>query len=291
MGALVLKSKNSLNVDVEPLDFTLYKQRVVADGGAIIDEQATKDAINFGLSNGVNNTTGFSVTSPRWGAKISNGNVVKLYSLFNSAGDVVTSGNAKVDSSRGYNAYTLYGSSVLYLKTVGSFSKAKSVLIACVNSIPVREIYGLTPSYILGSTKSETPNRDTVYKGDTGAALGYLGDSGTAQPETWSLRGIASDSVDLRLPDMAYAPAPISVAVLEQSNLLSLYRDGIKVGDTASVMLSGDNMHYYIGVGPTAFPDYDVSNPAMTDVIESWCVINVDSTTAEAVTARMSTVY
>lgn len=72
--------------------YNQYEQRVMSDGGAITDPVATFDAIQFALNNRMQNGVPVAI-SARWGVKESSGNIEKLYSLFDSNGDVVSTGN------------------------------------------------------------------------------------------------------------------------------------------------------------------------------------------------------
>lgn len=98
MATLVLKSTNALDANVESLDFTAYKQRVLADGGFIADETAVQEALSFAFTNKLSESEVYSATSARWGVKLdSAGKPKKLYSLFGSRGDInvtVSSGAA-----------------------------------------------------------------------------------------------------------------------------------------------------------------------------------------------------
>lgn len=87
MSALVLKSGNSLSSNVESLEYTAYRNRVELDGGIIMQPNEVTEALAFASSEGIASQV-FSATSAKWGVKIVNGILVKMYSLFNQDGDI-----------------------------------------------------------------------------------------------------------------------------------------------------------------------------------------------------------
>lgn len=92
--SLVLKSNSLYKGEELAKGFNEYKARVLADGGDIYSEAATRDVFLFAKTYGIDGGIGFSVTSPNWGAKVTDGNIVKLYSLFGETGDQIVTGGS-----------------------------------------------------------------------------------------------------------------------------------------------------------------------------------------------------
>lgn len=72
--------------------YDAYESRVLTDGGVITDSIATLEAIQFALDYSIGSKTPVAL-SARWGVKTSGGNLIKLYSLFDTAGDATVAGS------------------------------------------------------------------------------------------------------------------------------------------------------------------------------------------------------
>ena len=114
--------------------FDAYKSRVVADGGVVTDEAYALQTIQWAMNNGLQTSAAVAI-SAQFGVKATGVNIVKLYSLFNSLGDMTiggTSGNYTVDTTNGFAqikiATTLryLTSSAITLATGKSFGMAVS---------------------------------------------------------------------------------------------------------------------------------------------------------------------
>lgn len=84
--------------------FDAYESRVLADGGVITDEAYTLETIQWAMDNGLHESSAVAI-SAQFGVKASGVNIIKLYSLFNSLGDMTiggTSGNYTIDNTNGF---------------------------------------------------------------------------------------------------------------------------------------------------------------------------------------------
>lgn len=90
--ALVLTSnKDYVGADLVT-GFDAYRARVLADGGTIKNEGMLINAFLYLRKYGLGATKMFSMTSDNFGVKESNGNLVKLYNLFDPTGDATSTG-------------------------------------------------------------------------------------------------------------------------------------------------------------------------------------------------------
>lgn len=186
MGALILKSGNALNANVESFDFTDYKNRVLADGGVIVDAASVQATINdINQSENLSPDNVFSLTHGGWGVKFSNGLPVRFYSLFNPLGDVILDVQASSLVSYEDSLYSfpvvrfggMGGGTVLNngYSTVGTFDALPDVAIAVVtkNTSPLG-----TTGYRFVTYPKDTPNLASTNKylgrGDTGTGLKTL---------------------------------------------------------------------------------------------------------------------
>lgn len=135
-GALVLKSGNALSEGVGSIDFLVYKNRVLADGGYIADEAEAKAAFEFAQKNGVNSKNDVGIVSPRWGLKVVDGVVKKLYSLFNSNADFIVTASLPnklyLSTSNSFNSLTLELTSNNSVKG-GDFEAGSSIVVQNIN--------------------------------------------------------------------------------------------------------------------------------------------------------------
>lgn len=91
--AVILKSNKTYTGTELAIGLQAYKERVLADGGTINNLTSVTSAFLFAKQYGFSADNVISATSANWGAKVVDGNITKLYSLFGAAGDVVMTGN------------------------------------------------------------------------------------------------------------------------------------------------------------------------------------------------------
>ncbi|QBQ15615.1 hypothetical protein [Acinetobacter haemolyticus] len=97
--SLILKSNTDTAIDPVFGLYDAYIQRVQIDGGTVIDGDLLLNFINFVAEKSIDTAKLFSVISAGFGIKKdANGDIVKLYSLFNSAGDLTYSIGGKIQA-------------------------------------------------------------------------------------------------------------------------------------------------------------------------------------------------
>lgn len=172
-GVLVLKSHNTLDNSVEALEFTIFKNRVLNDGGYIADEAATKGAIEFAKNAGITESNDIGIASPQWGLKVVGGEVVKLYSLFNADADlVVMSSNDRISlmNTQGFNTLYSVGHNAAGIGTQ-QFTVDSSIIMANINKPALEKglsNYGINPVLAFGfvqEASSDTSTVSTLYEG------------------------------------------------------------------------------------------------------------------------------
>ena len=146
-GQLVLKSQNAVT-DISALpDIQYYINRVLSDGGEIVNEAELLEAFAFIYTSGLTSDHVVSATNPSWGIKkTSDGIVEKLYNLFDPVGDILfaTSGTIKPRYNTTKNFPSVYfgGGTECRGKLAGLFDVTKSIATVTVNAIPFNVTYG-----------------------------------------------------------------------------------------------------------------------------------------------------
>ncbi|WP_333614305.1 hypothetical protein [Psychrobacter sp.] len=132
--ALVLKSNRVFSGELVS-DLRIYKKRVLADGGEIKNEKSLSDMFAFCRHNDLNANNLFSATSPTWGVKLSGGNVVKMYHLFDETGDMSVDSGAYPLKNKGGGVYgfTSSGSDVNKFAAIGNIGGHHLSYFATVN--------------------------------------------------------------------------------------------------------------------------------------------------------------
>ena len=289
MATLVLKSTNALDPLIESLEFVLYKKRVIEDGGFIANEQAVKDTFYFIAASRITEWEVYSATSANWGVKTSNGNPVKLYSLFGSAGDIdVTTVS---DAAINYDT-TSFTKPVIELKSSSlnkllskNFGNINSAGIFALTSVPVLTS-GLAYSAISRFIIGEIANYDSASTGADSLARRYLtmqySRSDTSKlPNDWFVNMRAHGNSG----DISTASKDVSGwsgrAAFTSNFSASLYEDGILVGidNTITPIKYDSDLKFSIGLGRDTFSAGNNMGMALyAYVAETWCMVN---TTAE----------
>lgn len=300
MSTLVLKSKNALDESVEALDFTMYKQRVLADGGFIANEQAVKNAFQFCYQNNLTAAEVFSATSANWGVKLAGGKPKKLYTLFGEAGDIdVTVGapnNINYDTaSFAFPTIELKASSTNGLMTKGVANNVKSSGVFVLAKAPLLATgasYGSSNAFALGEladlsnsvSAAETVDKrmnSLVYRRLTTEAVAnvwhYLG-------QGYGLQGsIVTDNV------LSNASIWSKVATYLQPGLMELLNNGNLVLNDTTVNEKTwiNNLHFSIGrTRNPGLVSLEWLNPLYGHVAEAWCLINTTSAHMKALSTR-----
>ncbi|MBU0426226.1 hypothetical protein [Acinetobacter baumannii] len=146
-GQIVLKSQNAIDNLADLPDINYYINRVKADGGVIYNMNALLDVFAFIYSKNITDSEVFSAINPAWGVKYdpATGNISKLYSLFDPAGDLKAFGGSlpiKLQNDLGVPSAYLGGSQNTYLKAAGTVSGVETIGYATAAVIPQLSNYG-----------------------------------------------------------------------------------------------------------------------------------------------------
>ena len=301
MPALILKSKNALNSDVQSLDFVAYKSRVLADGGYIADEQAVKDTLAFIANNNITEAMAFSVTSPRWGLKLANGKPSKLYSLFGGNGDidiVVSIASAiGLTTTSGFNTIALKGSSTnaLLSGSVRGVNNAGICVVAKPPTLAGASAYGITNGFTLGDLSNLSDATSIAdRKSKQIATLLYLRSDGTKMPVDWDFRCLAFGETGALNETTSSTTSWSSEALFVDSAGMVIYNSGVQTGvdNVVTPPAYKDNIQFNIGRSPnTSSQTLAYINPLYADIAEAWCLVNTTSAIMQAISLRASQKY
>ena len=304
MATLVLKSTNALDASVESLDFTVYKQRVLADGGFIADETAVKEALNFALTNGIFESEVYSATSARWGVKLDGaGKPKKLYSLFNSAGDIdVTIGTPNSifydTTSFAFPVIELRASRLNELKTSIAANNVQSSGLCIIARAPVLasgSTYGSSSTFALGELSNLTPSESYGVSLDKRMnSAYYIRSAGTEVADTWRYKaygyGLQGD-IETTSAELLNAAVWNRTATYLQAGLMQLYKDGTVIKQDTSVIKKTWNDDLYFNIGrsrDSSKADLDYSSSFYGYIAEAWCLVNTTSEKMQTLSTRGS---
>lgn len=308
MAALILKSGNALNADVDSLDFTFYKNRVLSDGGIIVDERAAKDAIIFALANGITPSQVYSATSARWGVKLFDGKPSKFYSLFGESGDIVaTIGSSSAIDYNGtryeFPVLELRASRNNILKTQKPVDEVKSTGLCIIAKPPILSSsasYGAeATSFALAGVADISPSSDTdVALRKRVHDLLYKRGAVADMPNEWGYLGMSygtSTKID------TYATTPMLKGVQSWSHVttfanktsLDFYNNGSLLRSAPSTQNTAynDNLSMTLGLSKGTSSIVDYGNAAYVDIAEAWCLINITTDKMQALSLRASQKY
>ncbi|MFW6525105.1 hypothetical protein [Acinetobacter baumannii] len=303
MSQLVLKSSNQLDPATEFLDFTLYKQRVLADGGTIVNEQAVKDAFAFIYQNGLNEDQVFSATSANWGVKVAAGNPLKLYSLFSSVGDIVVTigSDAAINYDKTtYNVPTVElkssSANALITGSTGNVNNAGICVIARAPVLPAGSNYGSTLQFVTGelvdisdsSTAAESLQKRFLMNG-------WLRSASSEVATTWRSYALGyGNTGNIDATTLTDKSKWGHTATFIDSSGLYLYNAGslITTDSTVTATPYKTGLKFNIGRGR------NTGSTAMAylaslygNVAEAWCVINTTPEKMRLLSLRASQLY
>ncbi|MEW7832054.1 hypothetical protein AB2R53_00590 [Acinetobacter baumannii] len=306
MATLVLKSSNALDASVEALEFTLYKQRVIADGGFIANEVAVKAAFQYCFDNNLTESEVFSATSASWGVKLEAGKPKKLYSLFSEAGDIdVTIG---APTSINYNTTTfpvpvieLKAASSNGLKTLGTANNVKTSGLCIIARAPILAsgaAYGSTGTFALGELSNLTPS---VSAGETldkrMNTEFYIRSANTEIANTWRhlAYGYGSQgNIETTAAELINASVWNKTSTFLQAGLMQLYKDGAVLKQDTTVLEKTWINDLYFNIGRSrnaATTTVDYASPLYGYVAEAWCLVNTTAEKMRILSLRSSQLY
>lgn len=306
MSTLVLKSTNALDSTVEPLEFTLYKQRVVADGGFIADELSVKAAFQFCFDNGITSADVFSATSPRWGVKLEAGKPKKLYNLFNETGDIIVTIGSP--SALFYDTTTFTvpvldfrASSLNSLITAGTANNVRSSGLCVIGRVPLLatgtayggintfamgELGNLTPSATAGETLDKRMN--TEY---------YIRSTNSEVADTWRYFAYGYGSqgnIETTAAELSNATNWNRTTTYLQAGLMQMFKDGAVLKQDTTVLEKQwiNDLYFYIGKSRNASStSVEYSSPYYGYIVEAWCLTNTTAAKMQKLSLRASQIY
>lgn len=300
MSTLILKSGNLLNAGIDSLEFSAYKNRVLADGGFIVNEQAVKDAFAFATAQKMTSSEVFSATSANWGVKLLGDKPTKLYSLFSDKGDIIISiGSASAiaynTSSYAVPVIELKGSSSNALISKGTADNVLNTVICVVARAPLlssNEDYGLATRYTLASLSDNTASSEPITK----RILSVIFNKKVPTATDWVqgvyrysiTAGITTDSV---LTDMTKW---VSTSVFLNDGQATIYNNGAGIvsGLAALENPTPDNLSFNLGrERNTTGTGISFTNSLYGDIAEAWCLINTTADKAAALSVRGTQEY
>lgn len=309
MGALILKSKNSLQSGVVGIELASFINRVESDGGEIVDIEAVGEAINFANKNNISASNDVGTASPRWAVKKENGKVVKLYSLLNPDADIfvyIRDLQGGVINSYGFNVLRTLGhprSAVLGV----DFEFRSNMLISSIakpTPLPTGQDYSANKNVFTLANITRTGVEAGADKGLRLIDVYYQRDSLSDLPNKWyeKFEFSASSKYLERVERITPSVVNTDPALKNQSgfsttvtyvenNRFFIARDGKKLFEYAL-----PNTKPFEGTFRAHYTDRGILNgdyqfPAVTDIAEVWTLRDVSDTTAVAISKRSQELY
>lgn len=298
-GALVLKSKNQLNIDVFSMEYDAYKARVIANGGYIVDEQAAKNAINFATSAGITKEMDAGIASPAWGVKKTGAITYTLFSLFNPDSDidaVVPSGSVGVVD--GVNVVSLVSTLSNGVSSKG-FTANTSLVAMNINKPPI-----LADGATYGAAAKQFSQikvfKENADKTQYDSLIEYYYDraDATKTPSQWyskvGTNRIAplSTSHTYTIPSV-FATEYSSSAIYIDSSKLKVFNKGASIYDYALVPQAPFSGTYkaYFARRFSATNATTLISPTYTNIAELWLVSGGSELIAQKMSDRANKIY
>lgn len=246
-----------------------YISRVQDDGGIIVDNNDLRDAFLFSNFEGLNHSNCFSVTSPAWGVKTDpNGDVIKMYSLFGSDGDILATEDAFKVSDTQYRGVVFRGSRT---QTLVSQTKIKSGSLGAM--MAVKKGSSTVPRAPFGFY-DELSNNISTRLIETGTGL-YAYYNTAVYEASLVDTPLRTNSVNI-------------IGANAHNDVLSLYDRGIEAIQVAITEFSTDGgFSFYIGKNRT-----DLTNNVYEgEIYETWAFNNAPNSVVAEVGAYLSSKY
>ncbi|MFX7083705.1 hypothetical protein ABTI07_03640 [Acinetobacter baumannii] len=306
MATLVLKSSNALDPSVEALEFTLYKQRVIADGGFIANEAAVKAAFQYCFDNNLTESEVFSATSANWGVKLEAGKPKKLYTLFGEAGDIDVTIGVPASINYNTNAFSvpvieLKASSTNGLKTKGGANNVRTSGLCIISRAPILgsgTAYGTTGTFTLGELSNLS---DSISAGETldkrMNSQYYVRTANTELADTWRYLAYGygtQGNIETTAAELSDASVWNRTSTYLQAGLMQLYKDGavLKQDNTVNEKTWINNLFFNIGRSRNAgTTSLDYSSPFYGYIAEAWCLVNTTAEKMRILSLRSSQLY
>lgn len=190
--SLVLKSNVDAASDPVFSLYDAYVQRVQADGGTVIDSDLLLNLLNFIAENSIDTAKLFSVVSAGFGVKKDiNGDIVKLYSIFNSGGDLTYSIGAKLQTTQvAENQAIVYNATNISYRSVGQVTGNNLAILTSFDKSVSDTTYAIADFYnTVDATRTFAAQTVNIaYSG-----FNAFGTAMTGMPYTKNVGGVVSD--------------------------------------------------------------------------------------------------
>ncbi|MFW2562489.1 hypothetical protein [Acinetobacter baumannii] len=223
--SLILKSNIESTIDPVFSIYDAYVQRVLADGGSVIDSDLLLNFLNLISENNIDAAKLFSVVSAGFGVKKDiNGDIVKLYSLFNSAGDLTYSIGAKAKTTQiSDKEVIVVNATNLSYRSVGQVSGNNLAILTSFDKSVSDTTYAIADFYNT-ATSTRSFAAQTVNVGYSG--YNAYGTSLASMPYARNVAGVVSGGKlhAIRDGQLFASSADLSMPVTDQSHTFTLGR-------------------------------------------------------------------
>lgn len=311
MGALVLKSRNALSEGIPPLDYSVYKSRVESDGGYIVDEQRTIEALKFLKQNNISTSQVLLGTSAAWGVKTNDeGVLTKLYNLGDAAGDLEANVGAPTLLTLNTEhstapALEFRGTSQNYLRSVGGQKGSfESLTYANFNKPPVDFDYSThnaAGTIVVHSNEllNESNGRFVYLKDTSDTVTGSVlqihayrwnKDSSNLPDDfghTYAFNGGETSFLRTTSDVVAGNKSYSSVFILHRNKPSYLYdRDeGVVLSSVKPYIIDLPDYSFHVGTSVSGITG-GLTSPLISDVFETWYIANLTNEQAGILSQR-----
>lgn len=259
--SLILKSNTDNAIDPVFSLYDAYVQRVQADGGTVIDSDLLLNFLNFIAENSIDTAKLFSVVSAGFGVKKdTNGDIVKLYSIFNSGGDLTYSIGAKLKTTQvAENQAIVYNATNISYRSTGQITGNDLAVLTSFDKSVSNTTYAIADFYNTVSA-SRSIAAQTVNVGYSG--FNAYGKALTSMPYTKNIAGVVADGKlhAIRDGQLFASSGDLSMPATDQNHTFTLGRYTTTGGSSAQ----GNNF-MTIGALNLTIEEVKAINKFMTD--------------------------
>lgn len=259
--SLILKSNTDTAIDPVFGLYDAYIQRVQIDGGTVIDSDLLLNFLNFIDENNIDTAKLFSVVSAGFGVKKdTNGDIVKLYSIFNSDGDLTYSIGAKLQTTQvAENQAIVYNATNISYRSVGQVAGNNLAVLTSFDKSVSDTTYAIADFYnTSASTRSFAAQ--TVNVGYSG--YNAYGTSLASMPYARNVAGVVSGGKlhAIRDGQLFASSSDLAMPATDQNHTFTLGRYTTTGGSSAQ----GNNF-MTIGALNLTIEEVKAINKFMTD--------------------------
>lgn len=232
--SLILKSNIDTAIDPVFSLYDAYAQRVVTDGGSITDGDLLLNFLNYIADKSIDTAKLFSVVSAGFGVKKdTNGDIVKLYSIFNSGGDLTYSIGAKLQTMQvAENQAIVYNATNISYRSVGQVTGNNLAILTSFSKSVSDTTYAIADFYNTVDA-IRTFAAQTVNVGYSG--YNAYGTALTSMPYTKNIAGVVADGKlhTIRDGQLFASSVDLTMPATDQNHTFTLGRYAISGGSSA----------------------------------------------------------